>query len=375
MKFRILVVGPTPPPYHGGSVMTANLLNSSLASQFELIHLDTADRRGITNIGFFDWHNVWLAILHGARFMLLLMRMRPHIVYIPISQGLWGYLRDLLFFVPARLMRKKIVIHLHGSYFRKFYESMPHILQTLTCWILSGTARVIVLGECLRPLFYGLIASERICVVPNGIEDLLPPDSDTDDDPFPLVLYLSNLKKAKGFLDVLNTVPLVAQHWPKVKFVLAGGLPCQKEAEEAYKYIVDNNISSLVHMPGPVAGAKKTEMLLHADVFVFPPRAPEGQPLVILEAMAANLPIVTTDRGAIKETVLDGVNCFIVSAGDVTAIANRIIELLSNDSLRQVMGTESRHRFLQNYTRDRWAKRMIDVFEQVLSTNDSQERC
>ena len=128
-------------------------------------------------------------------------------------------------------------------------------------------------------------------------------------------------------------------------------------------------------MPGPVAGAKKTEMLLHADVFVFPPRAPEGQPLVILEAMAANLPIVTTDRGAIKETVLDGVNCFIVSAGDVTAIANRIIELLSNDSLRQVMGTESRHRFLQNYTRDRWAKRMIDVFEQVLSTNDSQERC
>lgn len=91
--------------------------------------------------------------------------------------------------------------------------------------------------------------------------------------------------------------------------------------------------------------------------------------------MMSKLPIVTTDMGAIKETVLDGVNGFIVPAGDVTAIANRIVELLRHDNLRQQMGAASRHRFTENYSLDRWAKRMTNVFEQALNTHGSQEKC
>ena len=53
MKKKILVVGPTPPPYHGCSVMNEMLFQSDLIRQFNIKFLDTSDRRGITNIGIF----------------------------------------------------------------------------------------------------------------------------------------------------------------------------------------------------------------------------------------------------------------------------------------------------------------------------------
>ena len=58
---RVLVIGPTPPPYNGMGVITENLLNSILRECFDIILFDTADGRGLTNMGRFDWGNVWMA--------------------------------------------------------------------------------------------------------------------------------------------------------------------------------------------------------------------------------------------------------------------------------------------------------------------------
>ena len=56
----------------------------------------------------------------------------------------------------------------------------------------------------------------------------------------------------------------------------------------------------------PATGGDKLQFFTDADVFVFTPRQREGHPWVIVEAMAAGLPVISTDRGAIAETVIDG---------------------------------------------------------------------
>ena len=72
---------------------------------------------------------------------------------------------------------------------------------------------------------------------------------------------------------------------------------------------------------GPVSGQPKTDLLLDADIFVLPTYYPrEGQPWVLIEAMAAGLPIVTTDQAAIRETVDYGVNGFLVDKRDATQV-------------------------------------------------------
>jgi len=63
-----------------------------------------------------------------------------------------------------------------------------------------------------------------------------------------------------------------------------------------------------VHVVGPVVGTQKFELLSSSDIFVFPTYyPPEGHPWVIVEALAAGLPIISTDQGAITESVFHGV--------------------------------------------------------------------
>jgi len=78
-----------------------------------------------------------------------------------------------------------------------------------------------------------------------------------------------------------------------------------------------------------------------ADVFIFPTFA-DTLPLVLMEAMASGLPIVTTSVGAINEEVEDGVTGFVIPPGDATALADRTMRLVVNPELRCEMGVAGR---------------------------------
>ncbi|MHA1758056.1 MAG: hypothetical protein ACTSVV_14885, partial [Promethearchaeota archaeon] len=76
------------------SVVTNNILSSSLVNKFTVIHLDTADRRNISNIGKLDFWNVLLSIKNFFEFLKILLLSRLEIIYVPISQNILGFLRD-----------------------------------------------------------------------------------------------------------------------------------------------------------------------------------------------------------------------------------------------------------------------------------------
>lgn len=78
-------------------VVTENVLNSDLQKKFKTVHLDTADRRGFSNIGKFNFTNVYLAIKQFLKFIWLCVKKKPQVVYVPISQASLGYLRGRLF--------------------------------------------------------------------------------------------------------------------------------------------------------------------------------------------------------------------------------------------------------------------------------------
>src|SRR5690606_5523973 len=136
-----LVVGPVPPPYHGGAVATRNLLQSPVADRFRLVHLDTTDRRGLENIGRLDARNVGLAFTHFARFVRLLRRERPELVYVPLAQSRLGFLRDALFLLAARAAGSRVVVHFHGGGFREFYDESDPVTSALMRAFLCGAAR------------------------------------------------------------------------------------------------------------------------------------------------------------------------------------------------------------------------------------------
>ena len=298
----------------------------------------------------------------------LLIRRRPKIVYFVLSQSTIGVLRDSFFVWLAALSGAKVVTHLHGAAFQDWYVRRWFPMRWYTRLLMRTVARAIVLGESLRDQFHGLVAPERIAVVPNGIADCgvgrsgLPNLHGRWQ-----VLYLNTLNKMKGTLVLLETIALVLQQRTDVEFIFAGPWSHDEHRKDAEAFIAQQGIGSSVTFAGQVSGEQKTALLHAADLFIFPGIQQEGQPLVVLEAMAAGLPILYTNRGCLSETLVDGETGVEVPIGDAGVLASQIQWLLNRPDKMKRLGANARLRFEQEYTNDQHLNRMRAVFENVIS--------
>jgi len=363
-KPRVLLIGPTPPPYNGMSLATELVLHA-VRDEVSVVHLDTADRRGLSNIGKIDTVNLLLASYHGVKYLWLLLLKRPAIVYVPIAQSTLPFLRDCLFLMPARILRKKVVVHLHGGSFAEFFRSTSATMQRIIRYALGTADRTIVLGSCLSNVFEGVIPRDRVRVVPNGIPDSFEaymyrvPNGRRR-----TILFLSTLMREKGTLDVLRALPRVVKVVPDVRAVFAGEWFRVDDKSAAESMIRELGLESHVEFIGTVVPPVKYDVLNAADVFVLPTYN-EGQPFAVLEAMSAGLPVISTKVGCIPETVINGVTGFILKPGDSEALADKLALLLTNQDLRREMGESSRKRFLDSYTQVEFSRRMRSIFKEL----------
>lgn len=361
---KILIIGPTPPPYHGVAVSTKLILQSPALQRFHLLHLDTADRRSIENIGKFDMGNIFIGLWHALTFLGIVIRHRPNLVYLPISQGTAGFLRDATFLLPAIWMGIATVIHLRGSEFPAFYGRSSSFIRVLIRYTLRHIQHAIVLGQNLRGIFGDLVPPERISVVPNGTNDFWTATPKSPDKV--CGLYLSNLRVRKGFLVTLEAVVTALRRFPNLEFTFAGPPESPQVQQTIEECLQDTTLADRLHFVGTISGADKHRLLLSSDFMVFPPIEPEGHPRVILEGMTAALPIITTNQGAITESVLDGQTGFLVPPGDAAAIMNKIELLLEQPDLRQQMGQAARQHFLTHFTSNIAHERLAKVLTAVL---------
>ena len=110
---------------------------------------------------------------------------------------------------------------------------------------------------------------------------------------------------------------------------------------------------------------------------MFPGIQQEGQPLTVLEAMCAGLPVVATDRGCLRETFVEGVTGYIVPSNAPDAIAGRVLQLIRDPVGRKILGQNARLRYEQEYTLPAFAARMADLFAQVIRSDydGNKKRC
>lgn len=359
-KRVVLLVGPVPPPVHGVTISTRRLLASSLSDEFKIVHLDTSDHRTTTNIGAFDFTNIFLGLKNYVEMIGHCLRHRPDVVYIPVSQTSLGFLRDSGFvFLPKLLSRSKVVIHLRGGYFGKFYECAPKAIRLYIDRVMKMVDRVIVLGDVFRPIFHRWLSDDRIDTAPNGT-DLVVDNIDSKSrrmETGPVtVTYMSNLIPSKGIMEFIRAAAQVAAERNDVLFKIAGNwwgddAVFRREVETASK---TGELTMRLEMVGPVRGDAKTRLLFDTDVFILPTYYPfEGHPNAIVEAMAAGCVVIGTDHAAIPETVIDGETGFIVPCRCVEPIRDAITNLVKDRRLLRKMAQASYQRYQRHYTVDR----------------------
>jgi len=371
-KGGILVVGPIPPPYHGVTVSVELLLIALRGAGIPFHHCDISDRRDISSVDRLDWRNLTLGIRHLFGYLCWLPRRSIKAVYLPLCQTKLGFVRDLAFLLPARLFGKVRILHMHGSRFRKVYQSCGPILRWLVRAAIGGKSHILVLGDSLRGMFDGIADSGKIHTVPNGIDgDKVAAQAECRAASYSAckgdkqVLYFGSLTAAKGVHDALEAAAKVAHSHKDVKFTFAGGFRYPDDRTRAEEIVRDNGLEDRVTILGITTGAEKVRVFVESDVFLFPSHD-EGQPLVLLEAMAAGLPIVTTSVGAIAETVANGENGFVVRPREPELLAQALEKLLSDGELRRKMSKNNLLRYRQVYTMASLSRRLSEVIQRAM---------
>ena len=151
-------------------------------------------------------------------------------------------------------------------------------------------------------------------------------------------LFIGRLLKEKGIYELIQAIRLVKEKYPKARFTILGEIDHQNMGALKQSELDQLIEEDLFEYPGFVTNVK--DWIAHSSVFVLPSYR-EGVPRSTQEAMAIGRPVITTDVPGCRETVIDGVNGFLVPRWDAGALANKMCYFIEHPNQINVMGLES----------------------------------
>ena len=358
--YRLLYVVQMPPPLHGVAVMNQRVVDSARINRgIDARVLSFRSSVDLDELGRLQLVKLARLLRLFAAFTIELFRFRPQAVYLaPVPAGS-AFLRDALLLGFARALGVRRIAHLHGVGVGAASAAHGWLYR-----LAFGGAEVIDLSPGVGGTEWRHLQAElgaRHCV-PNALTPdvhralvcarAAPRDRGTAP---PELLFLSTAFESKGILVLLDAL---LQQRSALRCHVVGQIP------EALRQPIEQRISAMpaqvsVTLHGPLLGEAKFRRLLAADLFVHP-TLNDYFPLVVLEAMAAGLPIIASRVGALPE-MLEGEAGYLIEPADVPALALALAELLDQPCRRVALGQRARQRYLQHYAPEGFDNRMRKV--------------
>lgn len=381
MKDHILLVGPVPPPYGGIPTYVKSLSESNLKEHYGLILFNTAIPSFIRSFdhsvqrGYFAQLKSGLStlikliahiIFSLGEYVYNLIRRQPVIVHI-FTCSYWGFWRNAFHIMVAKLLRRKTIFHVLGA-IDIFYSRESGLLSKFLIKRTLNLADVLIVQSPKLKDFVSAISKKKVIVIFNGIDFHRFKKQPKYKDGIKLhangkiILTVGALGHNKGTFDILKAIPLVVKNDFKVFFYFIGRGEVSKFLDVCRKLDIENYGKFLES----VSEDEKIDLYLSSDIFILPSYA-EGQPLAILEAMAAGLPVISTTVGSIPEVISDGENGFLIEPGDYEALADKINFLLANDEFRRKIGELNSKTARDKYDVKRVFREIAGVYDSLLN--------
>jgi len=337
LKRNIIQVSAYYPPHLGGMENCVKEISENLAQKGHMINVLTSDRgltkknkkqsqRSLKNLRVSYLKSTEFAHtpIIFSLFTQLLRAPRSSIIHLHISQAL----TPEIVFLVSRLKKIPYIAHIHLDVDRSgpFGFLLNPYKQILLKPVLQNASRII----CLSPLQKKQITQKynipdnKIIVLPNGVGQSFFVKRGNEIKKIPTILFVGRLVKQKNLSRLVNAVSLMKT---AAKIQIAGDGEDREKIINLVRRLRLTNIDLL----GIKTGEELVDLYKEADIFLLTSNK-EGVPLVILEAMAAGLPIVAPDIQGVRELLDD--TAILIKEPTVKAYAAALDKLIGDRQVR-----------------------------------------
>ncbi len=178
----------------------------------------------------------------------------------------------------------------------------------------------------------------------------------------PNILYVGAIIEQKGVYYLVKAMKEIIKKIPEAQLKIVG-----KGADKAFieEYVIDNGLGDNVHFLGFKSRSEVLDLYKHSSLCVMPSIWREQFGLVGPEALACGVPCVGTNIGGIPEWLHDEKSGFLVPPRDSKEIADKVLYLLMNKSIRKQYGDYGREFVLKEFSLDRYKKNVLKQIEDV----------
>lgn len=333
-------------------------------SKVEFHHVRMAFSSEIQEVGSFKWKKIFHLV--AVFFTIVFARFRTGaqvLYYPPASPNMVPFLRDCVLLIGTRWLFRKTVFHFHANGLADLYIRLPWFLRLAFRAAYQNPDLSVVISSCGRR-DAEFLKTKNIALIPNGIPDTraidLPKCSATHG--HPEILFCGMVSEEKGVGILLETCVKLKQRGAFFQCKIVGKAASEIEEKRFIEFIKDYQLEDMVEFTGPLYGDKKWKAYAESDIFCFPTfYSAEAHPLVAIEAMMCNLPVVASNWRGLPDIVVDGETGYLVPPKDSETTASRLQLLLENLSLRERMGQAGRTRYEKQFTIDKFRHRMEEV--------------
>lgn len=176
------------------------------------------------------------------------------------------------------------------------------------------------------------------------------------------ILFVGRLEKRKGLDYLLGAYGKVKRQFPNIRLIVVG--PGTRLRPKYEKLVKANNLGDVVFV-GFVSGSELSKYYRRADIFCAPATGGESFGIVLLEAMASGKPVVASSIEGYANLLNHGEEGFLFPPRDEDALAQALLSLLTNDSLRHQMSVKGRVK-AEQYSWANIAQKVMDCYIDLL---------
>lgn len=344
---RLGLVGPLPPP-NGGMAMQTLQLARLLADEglaVELVQTNAPYRPAL--VGRIKGLRALFRILP---YLWRVWRMagRNDVIHLMANSG-WSW---QLFAAPVIwigwLRRKPVIVNYRGGEAREYLGASARWVKPS----LARAAQLVVPSGFLREVFseFGVPAT----VIPNiiDLETFYPSPDSPNESVFTLVIT-RNLEPIYGLDTAIRALALAREAIPAIQLKIAGSGP---QGEELQRLVDRLGLGSAVVFLGRLERQQIVELYHSAHAMLNPSRV-DNMPNSVLEALACGLPVISTNVGGVPYIVEDGQTAMLVPRDDAQAMAQAVVKLYSDTTLRSQLrdrGCRAVAQYAWNEVKPQW---------------------